>query len=61
VVADLEKEYHLFLKHLWQRYSRQTATSGQVAKDLGDVYDNVSLASNAFLRDKLKSLEENED
>jgi hypothetical protein len=29
-------------------------------KDLGHVYDNVSLASNAFQRDRLKSLEENE-
>jgi hypothetical protein len=30
-------------------------------EDLGQVYDNVSLASNEFLRDRLRSLEETED
>ncbi|MHC4475923.1 MAG: hypothetical protein ACYTEL_09765 [Planctomycetota bacterium] len=61
MVADLEKEYHHFLQRLWQRYSRETASSGESAEDLGQVYDNVSLASNEFLRDRLRSLEETED
>lgn len=61
MITDLEKEYHSFLKCLWQRYSHETATSGESTKDLGHVYDNVSLASNKFLRDRLKSLEEDKD
>jgi hypothetical protein len=61
MVGDLEKEYDRFLKRLWQRYTRETATSDESAKDLGHIYDNISLASNKFLRDRLKSLEEDTD
>jgi hypothetical protein len=61
MVADLEQEYHSFLKRLWLRYSGETAASGESAKDLGRVYDNVSLASSEYLRDRLKSLQEGED
>jgi hypothetical protein len=61
MVGDLEKEYDRFLKRLWQRYSRETATPDELAKDLGHIYDKISLASDNFLRDRLKSLEEDTD
>jgi hypothetical protein len=61
MVADLEQEYHSFLKRLWLKHSRETAAPSGSAKDLGRVYDDVSLASNEFLRDRLKSLQEGED
>jgi len=61
MIADLEDEYQSFLKRLWQQYSRETAASSESTNDLGPVYNNVSLASNRFLRDRLESLEENDD
>jgi hypothetical protein len=61
MIADLEEEYKSFLKRLWQRYSRETAASSESTNDLGPVYDDVSLASDKFLRDRLESLEENQD
>jgi hypothetical protein len=61
MIADLEDEYQSFLKRLWQSYSRETAASSESTNDLGAVYDDVSLASDKFLRDRLESLEENQD
>jgi hypothetical protein len=58
MIADLEGEYYSFLKCLWQRYSHETARSDESPKARRHLYNSVSSASNKFLRDKLKKLEE---
>lgn len=58
MITDVEQEYYTFLKLVWQPFSQDSPASVESRKELRDMYDTVSLASNEFLRNKLQSLEE---
>jgi len=58
MIANVEKEYDSFLRKVWQQFSHETLSPVESQQELRYIYDTVSLASNKFLQDRLKSLEE---
>lgn len=56
MIANIEQEYNNYVCNIWQEISDVTKDSLELHREREDMYNIISLASNQFLQDRLKTL-----